>query len=97
MKLLAYYPYRKAWVRGNPVIFLRESMADFERTVAQMAKKSNIAYLDDFYGQMKFQSENGKCGNHTCFTVEMENYVIRSFMFTDLTVIMGDRVDIENW
>lgn len=97
MKLLAYYPYRKAWVRGNPVMFPRESMESFEKSVAQMANKANITYLDEHYGQMKFQSESVNCGNHTCFTVEMENYVIRSFMFTDSDLIMGDRVDIENW
>lgn len=95
MKLLAYYPYRKAWVRGNTVHFPRDLMRGFELQIAYMAEKSDITYLDDHYGHMRFRGIN--CGNHTCFTLEMECGKICSFMFTDSLMIMGDRVDIENW
>jgi hypothetical protein len=88
MKVLKYYSYRKAWARGNAIFFPRETMYGFEKSLAQLAGVT--IHGDGTHG----------CGNHTCFLVELDSpldKVVRSFMFTDFLMIMGDRIDEGNW
>jgi len=83
VKVLKFYPYRKGFVRGNSVIqFPIEPMRNFQKMLAQ------IAGVD--------------CDNHTCFLVEMEDAAISdkkvvAFMFFDLVMYMGDRVEEKSW
>jgi len=77
------------------VQFPRDAMRSFEMQIAYMAEKSKISYADASYGNVMFRGVN--CGNHTCFTLEMECGKIFSYMFTDSLMIMGDRVDVKDW
>jgi hypothetical protein len=93
MKVLAFYPYRKGFVRGNTVQFPRDAMKSFEKTVAQVAEQSGVVrFLARDHDDKPIH-----CENHTCFTIRMENDEICSFMFTDSLMIMGNRVDVKDW
>lgn len=85
MKLVQFYPYRTAYVRGNAIHFPREWMKNLEDNLSQMARQ-------------KYEGTDYR--NHTCYVVQFEGYpdeTIRAFMFTDSMMIMGDRVDVGKW
>ena len=81
MKLLQYFPYRKAYVRGgNPLYFPRELMKDLELELAKMAgvrKDNHTCYLVEVKSQ--------------------PIPVQRCIMFTDFDCIIGDKFDIKSW
>jgi hypothetical protein len=81
IKVLKYYPYRKGFVRGDLVL------------------QFPITPMRDFQ-QLLAHIAGVKCDNHTCFLVEIKtisNNKIVAFMFSDLTMYMGDRVEEKSW
>jgi len=79
LKVLAYYPYRKGYVRGEGVVhFPREMMRDFEHALAELAgvkPDNHTCYLIRLDGFLDSE--------------------IRAFMFSDLNMTMGNTIDIE--
>jgi hypothetical protein len=79
MKVLAYYPYRKGYIRGKGVIhFPIELMRDFQHALAKLAgvnPDNHTCYLVQMDGYL--------------------DYEIRAFMFSDLNMTMGNTIDIE--
>ena len=81
LNVLRVYPYRTAWVRGNGVVSFPREM---------------MLDFEDYLARIA----NVKTDNHTCYVVEMPSFrenVIKTFMFTDLYMYMGNTVDVGKW
>jgi hypothetical protein len=81
MKVLRFFPYRTAFVRGDDVLeFPRRLFKDLE---FQLAKDAGIS------------ADNHTCYEVEVNSFPMNRIVY--LMFTDLNVRMGNRIDEERW
>jgi len=81
IKVLKFYPYRKGFVRGDVVL------------------QFPITPMRDFQ-KLLAHIAGVQCDNHTCFLVEMKTTFsekIVAFMFSDLIMYMGDRIEEKVW